>query len=82
MPPVLEVNLRGCEVTPEVNLSQGKYGIKLEVPSPDGMSEMWIRCDSVSLSLDFLRFLLDLVGFIRFSEKFKNFDAAVFGIPN
>jgi len=46
--PVLTVSLRGCEVTPEVNLSQGKYAIKLEVPSPEGMSEMWIRCDSES----------------------------------
>ena len=41
------ISLRGCEVTPDVNLSQGKYGIKLEVPGPDGMSEYWIRCDSV-----------------------------------
>lgn len=41
------VNLRGCEVTPDVNISQGKYGIRLEVPSADGMSEMWIRCENV-----------------------------------
>lgn len=40
------VNLRGCEVTPEVNLAQQKYGIKLEVPTAEGMSEMWIRCDN------------------------------------
>lgn len=40
------VNLRGCEVTPEVNLASRKFGIKLEVPSSEGMSEMWIRCDS------------------------------------
>lgn len=40
------INMRGCEVTPDVNLSQGKYGIKLEVPSHDGMTEYWIRCDS------------------------------------
>ncbi|CAH0383935.1 unnamed protein product [Bemisia tabaci] len=44
--PVYEINLRGCEVTPDVNLSQSKFGIKLEVPSADGMSEMWIRCDT------------------------------------
>lgn len=44
--PVQRINLRGCEVTPEVNLAQGKYGIKLEVPSAEGMTEMWIRCDS------------------------------------
>jgi len=41
-----EIPLRGCEVTPDVNLSQDKFGIRLEVPGPDGMSEMWIRCDS------------------------------------
>lgn len=44
--PVHHINLRGCEVTPEVNIAQGKYGIKLEVPSADGMTEMSIRCDT------------------------------------
>jgi len=47
VPPALTINLRGCEVTPDVNLPQRKYGIKLEVPSAEGMSEMWIRCDTV-----------------------------------
>lgn len=45
--PAIHINLRGCEVTPEVNLSQSKYCIKLEVPSSEGMTEMWIRCDTV-----------------------------------
>lgn len=49
--PVHLINLRGCEVTPDVHLSQGRYGIRLEVPSADGMTEMWIRCDNVSISL-------------------------------
>ncbi|KAJ8672972.1 hypothetical protein QAD02_004233 [Eretmocerus hayati] len=40
------INLRGCEVTPDVHLTQGRYGIRLEVPSADGMTEMWIRCDT------------------------------------
>ncbi|XKL59602.1 hypothetical protein PGB90_000618 [Kerria lacca] len=44
--PIHVINLRGCEVTPDVNLSQNKFGIKLEVPSPEGMSEMWIRCET------------------------------------
>ncbi|CAG0889074.1 unnamed protein product [Darwinula stevensoni] len=44
--PVHHINLKGCEVTPDVNLSQGKFGIKLEVPSQEGMAEMWIRCDN------------------------------------
>ncbi|CAG2161649.1 unnamed protein product [Oppiella nova] len=40
------INMKGCEVTPDVNLSQGKYGIKLEVPNHEGMQEYWIRCES------------------------------------
>lgn len=46
--PTYVINLRGCEVTPDVHLSQGRYGIRLEVPSAEGMTEMWIRCDNVS----------------------------------
>lgn len=46
--PAQVVNLKGCEVTPDVNISQNKYGIKLEVPSNEGMTEMYIRCDDVS----------------------------------
>ncbi|XP_076268981.1 unc-112-related protein-like isoform X2 [Rhynchophorus ferrugineus] len=42
---VMEINLKGCEVTPDVNISQNKYVIKLEVPSSDDMTEMYIRCD-------------------------------------
>lgn len=46
---ILNINLKGCEVTPDVNITQNKYVIKLEVPSPEGMSEMYIRCDDVSI---------------------------------
>lgn len=42
---VMKVSLKGCEVTPDVNLSQHKYVIKLEVAGTEGMSEMYIRCD-------------------------------------
>lgn len=48
MAPVSDINLRGCEVTPEVNLMHKKYAIKLEVPAdtPNGTNqEVWIRCD-------------------------------------
>lgn len=46
-PPQVTINLRGCEVTPEVNLSQSKFNIKLEVPlEQNSNSEMWIRCDN------------------------------------
>ncbi|KAF6216758.1 hypothetical protein GE061_001107 [Apolygus lucorum] len=44
--PAHDINLRGCEVTPDVCLTQQKYGIKLEVPMTDGMSDMYIRCDT------------------------------------
>lgn len=30
--PILTINLKGAEITPEVNLNQGKYSVKLEVP--------------------------------------------------
>ena len=40
---VVAVSLKGCEVTPEINLAQRKYQIKLEMPSAEGMSEMWLR---------------------------------------
>ncbi|CAH0551005.1 unnamed protein product [Brassicogethes aeneus] len=43
--PAFDFNLKGCEVTQDVNISQNKFVIKLEVPSPEGMSEMYIRCD-------------------------------------
>lgn len=51
--PAIPINLRGCEVTPEVTLAQGKFIIKLEVPPEDGFganNEMYIRCDNVSNS--------------------------------
>ena len=37
----------GCEAHPDVNLSTNKYGIKLFVPEPDGMSEIYLRFDVV-----------------------------------
>jgi hypothetical protein len=36
------------QVTPAVNLSAGKYELKLEVPSADGMTDMHLRFNSVS----------------------------------
>uniref|UniRef100_A0A8D0GPF9 FERM domain containing kindlin 3 n=1 Tax=Sphenodon punctatus TaxID=8508 RepID=A0A8D0GPF9_SPHPU len=43
--PVQQLNLKGCEVVPDVNVSGRKFCIKLLVPSPDGMSEVHLRCD-------------------------------------
>lgn len=40
----------GCEVTPDVNISGQKFNIKLLIPVADGMNEIWLRCDMVSLS--------------------------------
>ncbi|UYV80971.1 FERMT2 [Cordylochernes scorpioides] len=44
--PILSVNLKGSEVMPDVNLGQNRFGIRLEVPNHEGMTEYWIRCDS------------------------------------
>ena len=38
----------GCEVVPDVNIQQCRYGIKLSVPSTDGMSDIWLRCENES----------------------------------
>lgn len=43
---LFSVPLKGCEVTPAVNLSAGKYELKLEVPSADGMTDMHLRFNS------------------------------------
>ncbi|KAM4617992.1 fermitin family homolog 3 [Discoglossus pictus] len=43
--PLIMLSLRGCEVIPEVNISSQKYCIRLLVPSPEGMNEVYLRCD-------------------------------------
>ena len=42
--------IAGCEVTPDVNISGQKFNIKLLIPVAEGMNEIWLRCDNVSLS--------------------------------
>jgi len=42
---LFQFNLKGCEVTPDINLAQGKFQFKLEIPSAEGMTEMWLRCN-------------------------------------
>uniref|UniRef100_A0A8C7Y1N5 FERM domain containing kindlin 2 n=1 Tax=Oryzias sinensis TaxID=183150 RepID=A0A8C7Y1N5_9TELE len=44
--PSYQMNLRGCEVTPDVNISGQKFNIKLLIPVADGMNEIWLRCDT------------------------------------
>lgn len=46
--PAHQMNLRGCEVTPDVNISGQKFNIKLLIPVAEGMNEIWLRCDNVS----------------------------------
>lgn len=48
--PTISINLRGCEITPDVNLTEGKYAIRLEVSPDDDRhkpnSEVWVRCEN------------------------------------
>ncbi|CAJ0962130.1 unnamed protein product [Ranitomeya imitator] len=44
--PAHQMNLRGCEVTPDVNISGQKFIIKLLIPVAEGMNEIWLRCDN------------------------------------
>ncbi|KAJ3606831.1 hypothetical protein NHX12_026350 [Muraenolepis orangiensis] len=43
--PLEQLHLRGCEVVPDVNVTDKKFGIKLLLPVADGMNEVYIRCD-------------------------------------
>ncbi|KAM4632890.1 fermitin family homolog 1 isoform 1-T2 [Polymixia lowei] len=44
--PLEQFHLRGCEVVPDVNVTDKKFGIKLMLPVADGMNEVYIRCDN------------------------------------
>ncbi|XP_023324423.1 unc-112-related protein [Eurytemora carolleeae] len=48
------VILKGCEVTPLVNLAASRYEVKLEVPSADGMSDIYLRFTSENQYADWL----------------------------
>jgi len=39
----------GCEVNSEVNVTSQKFSIKLFVPESDGMTELWLRLESVRI---------------------------------
>ncbi|XP_028997411.1 fermitin family homolog 1 [Betta splendens] len=41
--PIEQFHLRGCEVVPDVNVTDRKFGIKLLLPVADGMNEVYIR---------------------------------------
>merc|ERR1712227_521020 len=40
---MFSVHLKGCEVTPALNLTATKFEVKLEVPSAEGMTEMYLK---------------------------------------
>ncbi|XP_061846474.1 fermitin family homolog 1 isoform X1 [Colius striatus] len=44
--PIEKLNLKGCEVVPDVNVAARKLGIKLLIPVADGMNEVYLRCDN------------------------------------
>ncbi|NP_001079432.1 FERM domain containing kindlin 1 S homeolog [Xenopus laevis] len=46
--PIEKLNLRGCEIVPDVNVAQKRFGIKLLIPFAEGMNEVWLRCDNES----------------------------------
>ncbi|XP_051732159.1 fermitin family homolog 1 [Ctenopharyngodon idella] len=44
--PIEQLHLRGCEVIPDVNVTERKFGLKLLLPAADGMNEVYIRFDN------------------------------------
>ncbi|KAM4772085.1 fermitin family homolog 1 [Rhinophrynus dorsalis] len=44
--PIEKLNLRGCEIVPDVNVAQKRFGIKLLIPFAEGMNEVCLRCDN------------------------------------
>ncbi|NXG22156.1 FERM1 protein, partial [Grallaria varia] len=44
--PIEKLNLKGCEVVPDVSVAAKKFGIKLLIPVADGMNEAYLRCDN------------------------------------
>ncbi|XP_074504716.1 fermitin family homolog 3b [Sebastes fasciatus] len=44
--PIQQINLKGCEVAPDVNVSAQKFLIRLLIPAPEGMNEVYLRCEN------------------------------------
>ncbi|KAK2816262.1 hypothetical protein Q7C36_022533 [Tachysurus vachellii] len=44
--PIQQMNLKGCEVAPDVSVAAQKFCIKLLVPEPEGMNEVYLRCEN------------------------------------
>ncbi|XP_029634635.1 fermitin family homolog 2 isoform X1 [Octopus sinensis] len=52
--PIARIGTKGCEASPDVNLSSQKFGIKLFEPTKEGMSEIWLRFDTKELYCDWM----------------------------
>uniref|UniRef100_A0A673AWL0 PH domain-containing protein n=1 Tax=Sphaeramia orbicularis TaxID=375764 RepID=A0A673AWL0_9TELE len=44
--PIQQINLKGCEVAPDVNVTASKFLIRLLIPAPEGMNEVYLRCEN------------------------------------
>ncbi|KAM9376395.1 fermitin family homolog 3b [Pholidichthys leucotaenia] len=44
--PIQQINLKGCEVAPDVNVAAEKFLIRLLIPAPEGMNEVYLRCEN------------------------------------
>ncbi|XP_066515792.1 fermitin family homolog 3 [Hoplias malabaricus] len=44
--PIQQMNLKGCEVAPDVSVAAQKFCIRLLIPEPEGMNEVYLRCDN------------------------------------
>ncbi|XP_057707220.1 fermitin family homolog 3b [Corythoichthys intestinalis] len=44
--PIQQINLKGCEVAPDVNVAAQKFLIRLLIPVPEGMNEVYLRCEN------------------------------------
>uniref|UniRef100_A0AAX7UJT7 PH domain-containing protein n=1 Tax=Astatotilapia calliptera TaxID=8154 RepID=A0AAX7UJT7_ASTCA len=44
--PIQMINLKGCEVAPDVNVAAQKFLIRLLIPAPEGMNEVYLRCEN------------------------------------
>ncbi|KAI1719447.1 FERM central domain-containing protein [Ditylenchus destructor] len=45
-PPLGHFYLKGCEVSQDLSVSQGKFNIKLQVPTSEGMTDLVLKCDT------------------------------------
>uniref|UniRef100_A0A671SCE2 Fermitin family homolog 3-like n=1 Tax=Sinocyclocheilus anshuiensis TaxID=1608454 RepID=A0A671SCE2_9TELE len=43
--PIQQMSLKGCEVAPDVSVAGQKFCIRLLIPGPEGMNEVYLRCE-------------------------------------